>query len=93
MTQETAKENLEVIAAFANGETIQYLTSLGEWTDVNNPMFIKHGKYRVKPKRIFALYNPANNCCETNLERFSEARIDEMVSRGWIKVELVQVNQ
>ena len=27
MTRETAKKNLEVIIAYANGETIQYLTS------------------------------------------------------------------
>lgn len=90
MTQETAKENLEVIAAFANGETIQYLTSLGEWTDVNNPMFIKHGKYRVKPKRIFALYNPERHEFISNLESFNEQRILKMISIGWIKFERVE---
>ena len=91
MTRETAKQNLEVIIAYANGETIQYSDSLGEWKDADSPSFVQQGRYRVKPKRLFALYNPVSNCCETNLGRVSEARIAGMISRGWIKVELVQV--
>ena len=95
MTRETAKKNLELITAFANGETIQYLSSLGEWADADTPSFVLQGRCRVKPKRVFGLYNPVSNpvsnYCQTNLGRFSEARIAEMLSRGWIKVELVQV--
>ena len=92
MTIEGAKKNLQLITAFANGETIQYLASDGEWYDHAEPMFAEHRKYRVKPKRVFALYNPNLNQCETNLERFGESRIHKMLSDGWVKVELVQSN-
>ena len=95
MTREIAKQNLELITAFANGETIQYLDYLGEWADADSPSFVLQGRYRVKPKRVLGLYNPASNpvsnYCETNLDRFSKARINDMLSRGWVMVELVQV--
>ena len=90
MTRETAKENLEVITAFANGKTIQYLTDDYKWHDVNNPTFIKHGKYRLKPKRVFALYNPERHEFISNLESFNEQRILKMISIGWIKFERVE---
>ena len=93
MTIEGAKKNLQLITAFANGETIQYFASDGEWYDHAEPMFAEHRKYRVKPKRVFALYNPNLNQCETNLECFGESRIHKMLSDGWIKVELVKFDK
>ena len=100
MTRETAKKNLKVITsfaknlefitAFANGEEIQYLASDGEWQDIDEPMFVQQTKYRVKPKRVFALYNPERHEFISNLESFNEQRILKMISIGWIKFERVE---
>ena len=92
MTRENAKANLKFITAFANGETIQYLSFYGDWQDSDEPTFTQEGRYRVKPKRVFALYHPEHNQCKTNLERFSELSIDAMLLEGWVKVELGKCN-
>ena len=66
MTQETAKENLEVITAFANGETIQYLTDADKWTDLDDPKFYS-GKSTGLSLIVFFLFltkaqNKFNTC-------------------------------
>ena len=88
MTIEGAKKHLELITAFANGETIQYLASDGEWYDHAEPMFVEHRKYRVKPKRVFALYNKMTR----NIQYQSDTESNFLQPSGWIKVELVQSN-
>ena len=89
MTIEGAKKNLELITDFANGETIQYLASDGEWYDHAEPMFAEHRKYRVKPKRVFALYNKITR----NIQYQSDTESNFIPPFGWIKVELVKFNK
>ena len=55
MTREQAKEILPIIAAFADGKTIQYRYryngSGASWADVSEPAFdMTHSEYRIKPE-------------------------------------------
>ena len=93
MKREDAKANLELIIAFANGEIIQYLDLDDEWVDTDSPMFYDHGRYRVKPKRKYALYNPNSHEFVPNLEYFNEHTILTIISKGWEKVELVKLDK
>ena len=92
MTRETAKSNLEFITAFANGEEIQFLSSDGEWYDHDEPMFIEKGRYRVKPKRVFALYNKMTKEIEY-LSENEQNVINFLIPCGWVKVELVKFDK
>lgn len=52
MDRERAKhilDNLEVLKAFVNGETIQFKDDYGGWKDVPEPSFFPTFEYRVKP--------------------------------------------
>ena len=89
MTRENAKENLQLITDFADGETIQYLASDGEWYDHAEPMFAEHRKYRVKPKRVFALYNEMTK----EIEYLSDNEQNFLIPCGWEKVELVKFDK
>ena len=99
MTRENAKKNLKVITsfaknlefvtAFANGEEIQYLASDGEWQDIDEPMFVQQTKYRVKPKRVFALYNERTK----DIEYLSDEERNFITPCGWEKVELIKFNE
>ena len=57
MTRESAKLNLKFIIAFANGEQIQYLSFYGEWQDFDDHTFTQKGRYRVKPNRVFVIFD------------------------------------
>ena len=51
MTKEEAKELLPIIAAFAEGETIEVKGSYGEWVETISPDFGNGPKnYRIKSK-------------------------------------------
>lgn len=89
MTRETAKKNLELITAFANGETIQHLVFPDLWADLDDPIFYSHIQYRVKPKRVFALYNEMTK----DIDYLSENERNFIVPCGWIKVELIKFDK
>lgn len=89
MTRKTAKEHLEFITAFANGETIQYLDPDGEWYDHDEPAFVQQGRYRVKPKRAFALYNEKTK----GIKCLYDEEINLITPYGWEKVELIKFNE
>lgn len=92
MTRESAKANLEFITAFANGEEIQYLASDGEWYDHDQPMFIEKGKYRIKPKRVFAIFNERTKDIEYLSDNESNA-INFITPFGCYKAELVKFDK
>ena len=92
MTQETAKENLEVIAAYANGETIQYLTDADKWTDLDDPKFYSGKKYRVKPDRFFSLFNESTKQIQYLCDN-EEMLFKFDIPCGWEKVELIKFNE
>ena len=53
MKRETASRLWQVIKAYGEGRTVQYLASLGgvaEWTDVVDPLFDDDDEYRIKPE-------------------------------------------
>ena len=92
MTRESAKANLEFITAFANGEEIQYLSSDGEWYDHDQPMFVQSGKYRVKPDRVFAIFNERTKDIEYLSDNESNA-INFITPYGCYKAELVKFDK
>ena len=92
MTRENAKANLEFITAFANGETIQYLSSDGKWYDSDEPVFTQQGRYRVKPKRVFAIFDERTKCIEYLSDNESNA-INFITPFGCYKAELVKFDK
>lgn len=80
MTREEAKELLPIIQAYAEGKTIQYKNSEGEWEDVafeENLTFIDApSKYRIKPEPKYRPFKTKEECW------------DEMLKHqpfGWVK--------
>lgn len=66
MTREEAKELLPIIQAYAEGKTIQYKNSEGEWEDVafeENLTFIDApSKYRIKPEPTYRPFRTKEEC-------------------------------
>lgn len=50
MNRERAKELLPIIQAFAEGKGIQTRNKLTDWLDVNQPSWVEHQEYRIKPE-------------------------------------------
>ena len=92
MTQESAKQNIEFITAFANGETIQCLAFGKYWQDLDEPSFVADAEYRIKPERVFALYNERTKDIEYLSDNESNA-INSITPHGWKKVELSKFNE
>lgn len=63
MTPQRAKELLPVITAFANGEQVEYRTSIGEWEspDAGSVLFCDNLDYRIKPKPVTRPWCCAND--------------------------------
>ena len=38
------------ITALQQGKTIQFTNTFGSWVDFDDPLFKRHGNYRIKPK-------------------------------------------
>lgn len=66
MTREQAKELLPIIQAFAEGKTIQYKNSEGDWEDAafeENLTFIDApSKYRIKPEPTYRPFKNQEEC-------------------------------
>lgn len=62
MTREEAKELLPIIQAFAEGKTIQYKNSEGEWEDIDNPSFYVNLEYRIKPGPKYRPFKDREEC-------------------------------
>ena len=64
MTRETAKKNLEIIKAYAEGKKIQMLSDSGTWEINDNPLFMDNCEYRIKPVKLDIEYVPwtVENC-------------------------------
>ena len=51
MTKEQAKEYIQLLQAYAEGKTIQYLVANGHWIDWECPSFAEGPEsYRIKPE-------------------------------------------
>ena len=91
MTQETAKEHLELIIALANGKKIQHLAVFG-WEDLDDPKFYNGKKYRVKPDRFFALFNESTKQIQYLCDN-EEMLFKFDIPCGWEKVELIKFSE
>ena len=61
MTRETAKKNLEIIKAFAEGKDIQMLEIDGTtWSDIKEPDFLVTRDYRIKPESKYVPWTKEN---------------------------------
>jgi len=67
------KERAEVMLAWSNGETIQFLTGSGVWADTFNPTWIPFYEYRVKPKKVVRYINLYPNGFSANYNSRSDA--------------------
>lgn len=64
MTREEAKELLPIIQAWAEGKTIQRMSSLGEWSDATKDVcFFNHpSSYRIKPEPKYRPFKTQEEC-------------------------------
>lgn len=61
MTRETAKNNLDIIKAFAEGKDIQMLEIDGKtWSDIKEPYFTEIRDYRIKPESKYVPWTKEN---------------------------------
>lgn len=51
MDRQTVKKHLDVMIAFVEGKEIEFCTPAG-WSVTNDPIFLPHGDYRVKPEAL-----------------------------------------
>ena len=57
MNREQAKKFLPLIAAFAEGKTIQYKRYDGVWSDIPDPIWEPVTEYRIKPSPMITYVN------------------------------------
>lgn len=63
MDRQQAKKLLPIIQAFAEGKTIQTISTCGEWADNYKPLFnCDPGMYRIKPKSRYRPFKNAEEC-------------------------------
>ena len=78
MTREEAKELLPIIQAWAEGKTIQRMSSLGEWSDATKDVcFFNHpSSYRIKPEPKYRPFKTQEECWQ---------EMHKHPDFGWIK--------
>ena len=68
MTREKVKELLPVLAAYANGKTIQYCNPEHHWEDVKSDENLEFSqnatKYRIKSEPKYRPFNNSKECWE-----------------------------
>ena len=62
MTREEAKELLPIIQAFAEGKTIEFRNSDGEWDEADSPTWGKRFIYRIKPEPKYIPFKTKEEC-------------------------------
>ena len=48
----TPHKHRDVIIAWANGEKIEWMDPSGKWQKIDEPNWLEHHQYRIKPKRV-----------------------------------------
>lgn len=77
MDRQQAKKLLPIIQAFAEGKTIQTISTCGEWADNYKPLFnCDPGMYRIKPKSRYRPFKNAEECWN---------EMEKHQPFGWIK--------
>lgn len=62
MTREEAKELMPIIQAFAEGKTIEFRNSDGEWDEADSPTCGKRFIYRIKPESKYRPFKNQEEC-------------------------------
>ena len=62
MTREEAKELLPIMQAFAEGKTIEYRESGGEWKVAHTPTWSSCLFYRIKPEPKYRPFKTKEEC-------------------------------
>ncbi len=68
MTREEAKELLPIIQAFADGKTIEFRNSDGEWEEADSPTWGKRFIYRIKPESKYRPFKSREDCWQEMLK-------------------------
>ena len=76
MTREEAKDLLPIIQAFAEGKTIEFRNSDGEWDEADSPTWGKRFIYRIKPEPKYRPFKTTEECWQEMLKH---------QPFGWIK--------
>ena len=77
MTREEAKEQLPIIQAWTEGETIEYLDNNGRWVEGDNLSFCSGlERYRIKPEPKYKPFKTREECWKEMLKH---------QPFGWIK--------
>ena len=64
MTREEAKELLPIIQAFAEGKTIEFMLTDGDWQVANSPTWRSGLTYRIKPEPKYRPFKNNAECWE-----------------------------
>lgn len=67
MTREEAKRRAELYSALADGKTIQFKTTNGEWVDLTPTLicgFSQSFRYRIKPGPKYRPFETKEECWE-----------------------------
>ena len=62
MTREEAKELLPIIQAFAEGKTIEFMLTDGDWQVANSPTWRSGLTYRIKPEPKYRPFKNVEEC-------------------------------
>ena len=62
MTREEEKGLPPIIQAFAEGKTIEFRNSDGEWDEADSPTWGKRFVYRIKPEPKYRPFNTREEC-------------------------------
>lgn len=77
MNREQAKELLPIIQAFAEGKTIEFKNTFGDWINCDEIMFNRPPKdYRIKPDPKYRPFKDAVECWQ---------EIQKHQPFGWVK--------
>ena len=68
MTREEAKDLLPIIQAFAEGKTIEFRNSDGEWDEADSPTWGKRFIYRIKPEPKYRPFKSRDDCWQEMLK-------------------------
>lgn len=81
MNREQANKLLPVIQAFAEGKKIQYRCSprIGEWTDIEEPTWIRDYEYRLKPTLESDLYDYLFGVYKEDSTRTATTKIMQLI--------------
>lgn len=80
MTREEAKELMPIIQAFAEGKTIEFRNSDGEWEEADSPTWGKRFIYRIKSEPKYRPFKDKEECWSEMLKHKPFGWVNEISS-------------